>query len=294
MLSPLDRLTNINLDDLVNAFGWQDRPIPARLARRLFLPPAQTFARQMLDFDSAIGSKGLAYAACLAERYYVKGVSIYGTDLLPEGSFLALSNHPGVTDTLAVIAALGRPDLKVIALDRPFLLSLPNLSKQLFFVTEDPNQRVTLVRQVSTHLRNGGSVLTFPAGHNEPDPDIYPGAVESLGSWTDSAGVFLRLAPETAIVPVCARGVTWDKTAHHPLTRLRRTFDDQQLLGSAMQLLSSVMLKMRPVTVRVQFGKPITIKELGSKEPQAIHQALLAEMKRLIENPPEGQGRNLL
>ena len=294
MPTPLDRLTNINLDDLVNAFGWQDRPIPARLARRLFLPPAQTFAQQMLDFDSYIGTNGLADAACLAERFYVRSVCVYGADLLPDGSILALSNHPGVTDTLAVIAVLGRADLKVIALDRPFLLSLPNLSKQLFFVTEDPNERVTLVRRVSTHLRNGGSILTFPAGHNEPDPDIYPGAVGSLGSWTDSAGVFLRLAPGTALVPVCVRGVTWDKTAHHPLTRLRRTFDDQQLLGSAMQLLSSVMLNIRPVTVRVQFGKPITVKELGSHEPRVIHQALLAEMKRLIENPPEGKGQSIL
>lgn len=294
MPAALDRLTTINLDDLVNAFGWQDRPFLARIVRRLFFQPAQTFARQMLDFDSAIGTNGIADATCLTERLYAKDVCVYGSDLLPKGPFLALSNHPGVTDTLAVVAALGQADLKVIALDRPFLLSLPNLSRQLFFVTENPDERVALVRRVSTHLRNGGSILTFPAGHNEPDPDIYPGAVESLGSWTDSAGVFLRLAPETAVVPVCVRGVTWDKTAHHPLARLRRSFDDQQLFASAMQLLSSVMINARPVTVRVQIGKPFTVKDIGSTEPRVIHQALLAEMKKLIDNPPEGNGRSIL
>ncbi len=294
MTSPLDALTEINLDDLVNAFGWQDHRLAERLARRLFFKPAQTFAHQMVDFDAAIGTAGMAEAACMAERFHASAVHVTGGQNLPNGPFLALSNHPGVTDTLAVIAALGRADLKVIALNRPFLLSLPKLSKQLFYVTEDPNERVALVRQVSKHLRNGGSALTFPAGHNEPDPDVYPGAVESLSSWTDSVGVFIRLAPETAVVPVCVRSVIWEKTAHHPLTKLRHTQDDRQLLASAMQLLSSVMFNIRPVTVVVQIGKPFTVKELGSMEPRVIHQAVLAEMKTLIANPPGGEGTNIL
>jgi 1-acyl-sn-glycerol-3-phosphate acyltransferase len=291
---PLDVLTGINLDDLVNAFGWQDHPFPAQLARRLFFKPAQTFARQMLDFDTAIGACGLAEAARLTERSYARDVQVISTHNLPEGPFLALSNHPGVTDTLAVIAALGHAGLKVIALDRPFLLSLPNLSRHLFFVTEDPDERVTLVRQVSKHLRSGGSALTFPAGHNEPDPDIYPGAVESLKSWTDSVGVFLRLAPETPVVPVCVRGVTWDKTAHHVLTRLRHTKDDRQLLASAMQLLSSIMFNVRPVTIRVLIGRPINVKELGTTDTGIIHHAVMDEMKKLIDNPPEDEGSSIL
>lgn len=294
MSVPLDALTKINLDDLVNAFGWQNLPFLRQLARRLFFKPAQTFARQMLQFDSDIGARGLAEAACLAERYYVRAVHVVNAHLLPNGPFLALSNHPGVTDTLAVFAALGRAELKVIALNRPFLLSLPNLSKHLFYVTDDPNERVTLVRQVSKHLRSGGSALTFPAGHNEPDPDIYPGAVESLKSWTDSVGVFIRLAPETAVVPICVRGVSWERTAHHPLTRLRRTQDDRQLLASAMQLLSNVMFNDRSVTVRVQIGKPITGRELGTTDTQVIHQAVLAEMKKMIEAPLEGEELSIL
>jgi hypothetical protein len=294
MPAPLEILTEINLDDLVNAFGWQDHPFPAQLARRLFLKPAQTFARQMLDFDSAIGARGMAEAACRAERFHARAVQVIGANHLPEGSFLALSNHPGVTDTLAVIAALGRADLKVIALNRPFLLSLPQLSKHLFYVTDNPDERVTLVRQVSKHLRSGGSALTFPAGHNEPDPDIYPGAVESLKSWTDSVGVFIRLAPETAVVPVCVRGVTWERTAHHVLTRLRRTKDDRQLLASAMQLLASIMFNARPVTIHVQIGMPISVKELGSTDTEVIHRAVMSEMEKLIGNPPNGEGSSIL
>ena len=106
MPAPLDALTKINLDDLVNAFGWQAHPFAARLVRRLFFRPAQTFARQMLDFDSSIGENGIADAACLAERFYARAVYVHCADCLPNGPFLALSNHPGLTDTLAVMAAL--------------------------------------------------------------------------------------------------------------------------------------------------------------------------------------------
>ena len=160
--------------------------------------------------------KELAEAARLTLRHYVRDIRIFGADRIPAGPFLALSNHPGMSDTLSLFVALNRPDLKIIAFKRPFLNALPNVSKQLFYLTDDPTSRITLVRQVSTHLRNGGAALTFPAGHIEPDPDVHDGALDSLQSWTSSAGVFIRMAPETAILPVLVRGVVWKKAAYHP------------------------------------------------------------------------------
>jgi len=294
MPSPLDTLTQINLDDLVNAFGWQNHARLSRILRRLFLGPARLFAQQILDFDAAIGANGLTGASRRIERLYAREVRVFCADRIPDGPILALANHPGLTDTLALFCALRRDDLKIIALDRPFLQSLPNISNQLFYVTDDSRERVSLVRRVSGYLRAGGAALTFPAGHTEPDPDIYDGAVDALQRWTDSVGVFIRLAPETAVLPICVRGVTWNLAAYHPLTLLRRTHDDQQLLASALQLLSHLVLKTRPVTVNVQIGRPITVKALGTTDTQVIHQAVLAEMKRLIENPPEGEGISVL
>jgi hypothetical protein len=61
-----------------------------------------------------------------------------------------------------------------------------------------------------------------------------------------------------------------------------------------MQLLSHVMLNTRPVTVRVQIGRPITVRDLGSTDARVIHQFLLSEMKDLIENPPQGIGQDIL
>jgi hypothetical protein len=143
---------------------------------------------------------------------------------------------------------------------------------------------------VSHHLRNGGAALTFPAGRIEPDPDVHTGALESLRSWTDSVGVFVRLAPETAVLPILVRGVVWKKAAYHPLLQLKRTHAEREKLAAALQLLAYTVWNVRPVTVRVQIGKPIYTKELGTTETQAIHQAVLAEMKQLIEHPPEGPG----
>ncbi len=292
--SQLDSLTQINLDDVVSSFGLRSGSLPARLLRWFFFKYAQAFARQMTEFDVEVGKSGLADGARLALRKYFTDIRVFGADRIPASGFLALSNHPGLSDSLAAFAALNRPDLRIIALQRPFLEALNNLAKQLFYVTDDAAARMTLLRQVSAYLRNGGAALTYPAGHIEPDPDVHTDAVDSLSSWTDSVGVFLRMAPETPILPVLVRGVVWRKALHHPITRIRRTRIEREALAAAFQVFMHMRGKIKGVRVRVQIGNPIYAKQLGTKETKVIHQAVLAEMKRLIENPPQGEGKPLL
>lgn len=292
--SNIDTLTQINLDDLVSSFGWQDHPFLAQLLRRALITPPQTFARQMVDFDSAISKHGLVEASRRTARHFVDDIRVFGRERIPSSAFLALSNHPGMSDTLSLFIALNRPDLKVIALDRPFLTALPNMSKQLAYVTGDAGSRFRLIRQISTHLREGGASLTFPAGEIEPDPDLHKEAVDSLRCWTDSAGVFVRMAPETAVLPVVVRGVIRRKTAYHPITYLKRARLEREKLAAALQLLAHVVLKKRDVHVRVQIGNPVYAKDLGTTETKVIHQAVLAEMKQLIEQPLTGEGERLL
>jgi hypothetical protein len=293
-LEQLHTLTQINLDDLVSSFGWQAQPVLARLLRGFFYKPAQTFAKLMLEFDTTISERGLVNASRLTEKRFVQDVRVFGLDRVPDSAFLALSNHPGMTDTLALFCALNHPDLKIIALDRPFLMTLPNMSRQLFFVNDDLTSRMKLVRQVSGHLRGGGAALTFPAGEIEPDPNVYPGAVDSLQTWTDSVGVFIRMAPETVILPVLVRNVIWGKIANHPLLKVKSSRFEREKLAASLQLLSMVMWSVKPVTVTVQIGKPIDSKELGTTTTEIIHQAVLSEMKHLIENPPVGDGVSVL
>lgn len=292
--SNIETLTQINLDDLISSFGWQNRPFLARLLRRTFVYPPLAFARQIAEFDSNIAAHGLVEASRLAIRNYSEDVQIFGRDRIPASSFLALSNHPGMTDTLSLFVALHRNDLRIIALNRPFLNAMPNMSKQLAYVTDDAGSRFRLIRQISAHLRNGGAALTFPAAHIEPDPDVQKGSVESLRSWTDSASIFIRMAPETAILPIVVRGVVRKTIAFHPLTYLKRARQEREKFAAALQLLAHVVLRMRDVHIRVQIGNPVYAKDLGTTETKVLHQAVLAEMKQLIENPPIGVGEQLL
>ena len=284
--SNLDLLTGINLDDLVASFGWQNSPLPSRLLRIFFRKPAQTFAQHVIEYDDKVGEAGIVEGGWNLTRRYDKDLRIIGADRIPESAFLALSNHPGMTDTVALFAALNRRDLRIIALDRPFLNALPQTTSHLFYVHDDPAKRMTLVRQVSAHLKKGGAILTFPAGRIEPDPDVYPGAVESLKEWTDSVGVFVRLAPDAAILPVLVRSVVAKKYAHHWLLKIKKTKEEKEKLATALQLLGMVIFGEKPVTVTIQIGKPIYARELGTTDTDAIHQAVLAEMKFLIENAP--------
>lgn len=286
MMSNLEALTEINLDDLTTSFGWQDSPLLSRLLRFFFRKPAQTFAKHVVEYDDTVGKHGIVEGGWNLSRRYMKDIRIIGADRIPKSAFLALSNHPGMTDTLALFTALNRKDLHIIALDRPFLNALPHMSAQLFYVYDDPAKRMAMIRQVSAHLKKGGAILTFPAGHIEPDPDVYPGAIESLKDWTDSVGVFIRLAPDAAILPVLVRNVVAKKYAEHWLLKMKKKREEKEKLATALQLLGMILFNEKPVTVTIQIGKPIYAKDLGTTETDVIHRTVLAEMKKLIEYPP--------
>ena len=296
MSSQLDTLTQINLDDLVSSFGWEKQPFLASILRRLFIAPARKFAGQMVEFDNYVGQFGLAEASRrIMKKQYVRDVKVFGNENIPKsGPVLFLSNHPGMADTISLFAAINRPDLKIIALHRPFLVSLVNVTNNLFFISDDASERMRAVRQVSAHMRNGGAALTFPAGEIEPDPDVYPGALDSLNGWTDSAGVFIRFAPQTKIVPVLVSGVIWEKTAHHWLTRIKHTREEREKLAAALQLLAMVTRNARQTTTRVKFAKPITLDEVGSTDSQAIHAKVIERMQGLIQNIPTNEGISAL
>jgi hypothetical protein len=296
MPSQLDTLTQINLDDLVSSFGWEQQPLLASTLRRIFLKPAQKFAQQMVDFDNSVGKTSLAHASRqMIRQRYVHDVRVHEREHVPaNGPALFLSNHPGMTDTISLFLAIGRSDLNIIALHRPFLASLTNTAKNLFFIEDEPAKRLNAIRQISTHLRAGHAGLTFPAGKIEPDPEVYTGALDSLHNWVDSAGAFVRLAKDTQIVPVLVSGVIWQKTARHWLTRLKRTRSEREKFAAALQLLAMVTRDARPTTVHVRFAKPITLAEVGSTGAQAIHQVVLERMRGLIQNPIHAEGVSAL
>lgn len=295
-MSQLDTLTQINLDDLVASFGWENQPVLASMLRKTFMGPARKFAQQMVEYDDLVRQVGLNEASCrFLNRHYIHDLRVHGKENIPaSGPVLFLSNHPGMTDTVSLFTAINRPDLRIIAIHRPFLAALVNVTRQLSFISDDASERMRAVRQVSSHLRAGGAALTFPAGQIEPDPDVHEGALDSLCDWTDSSGVFLRFAPETKIVPVLVSGVIWQKAAHHWLTRFKKTREDRERLAAALQLLAMIVRDARPTRVHVRFGKPITLEEVGSSDSACIHKKLMERMRGLIECKNEDEGVSVL
>ncbi|MEW6178424.1 MAG: 1-acyl-sn-glycerol-3-phosphate acyltransferase [Chloroflexota bacterium] len=276
-------LVEINIDDMLISFGIRRFGFARPFFKRLFDYPARKFARHILDFDRQVAEEGLTKASQRLLREYARSLTITGEENLPSaGAVLIVSNHPGMTDTVALFAALPRPDLRVLAAERPFLRALPATSRYLLFVPEEEHLRSEVLRQTAAHLRAGGAVLTFPAGKIEPDPQVLDGALESLAEWSVSTGVFVRLIPGIKIVPVLVSGVIADPSLRHPLTYLRRRQADRQRLAATLQILMHEFFPTRwPVDVRVDILPPIDTSPLASyRKPDEITRLLVAQIRK--------------
>jgi Acyltransferase len=231
-------LLQVNMNDILTAFGWQEVAALRGLVCRLARLPALRFAREMTMFDDAVESSGITSAARALLSRYVRRVQVNGADRIPrEGPVLLLSNHPGMTDTLALFASIPRVDLLAIAAERPFLRALPAAARSLVFISDRKEKRFAAMRRAITHLRAGGALLTFPAGDIEPDPAVLPGAVQALGRWSGSSIAFLRIVPDSVVVPLVVSGVLARQAQRNPLTLLRRRRIDRERLAAMLQVL---------------------------------------------------------
>jgi 1-acyl-sn-glycerol-3-phosphate acyltransferase len=275
-------LTEINLDDALEALGVKRYTLLGRGLAGLLRPSARRFARQILSFDHEVANIGLHQAASRFVSLYVQRLEILGEGFIPRtGPLLVLANHPGLSDALALFTAIRRDDLRVLAAERPFLDALPAIKKHLISVPMDENTRMGVIRQAIQHLRSGGALLNFPAGRIEPDPAVIPGAYDSINTWSESIGVFVRAVPEAIVVPLIVSGVLSSAALHHPLTHLRRSARERERLAATLWLLVKLHRPSQwPVRVTVHV---LPLLEAGRfvsyHEVHAITQAVIAHIK---------------
>jgi 1-acyl-sn-glycerol-3-phosphate acyltransferase len=266
-------LTWLNIADILSGFGVP-RGLPLRglveLAARW---PARRFARQIVALDAIVGAAGLQAGGAWICGQLSGGVELRGGPPPADGPLLIVANHPGLVDAAALFSAIPRADLRVLAIARPFLRSLPNISAHLFAVGATPASRTAAVRAAARHLRSGGALLTFPAGRIEPDPLSLGGAADAVGAWSESVDLLARLAGDVAVLPMIVGGVISPAAMSHPLVRLRRTPADRQWLAAILQLM---LPALRRSGVRVQIGRPIAA--AGGR----VQGAVAAEARRLI------------
>ena len=271
-------IARVCAEDLISAFGLGGLgPGAVRsLLQLLSSVPARRLAEQVATYDEIVGEAGLPAGGSWALERMARGVVVEGAEGVPdEGPLLVVSNHPGLADAVALFAAMPRGDLRVIAAERPFLAAIPNTSRALIPVSEDPNGRSRAVRVAARHLRSGGAVITFPGGRIEPDPAVLPGASEALDDWSGSVDLFARLVPGLTVVPAVVSGVISPSALRNPLALVRRDPRDRRWLSATLQMLVPAL---RDVTTRVGFGPPLRADGEGS-----ISRRTVEEARRLIE-----------
>lgn len=251
---PLADLIWLNTADMLRGFGITRPPWLRGIATVLARPPAQRFARQLRTFDELVGRAGLPAGAQWICARFAPGMRIDGPSPPCHGPLLVVANHPGLLDAAALIAAIGRTDLKIIAIARPLIRALPHTAAAIIPVGTTPLSRMAALRSAVRHLQQGGAVLTFPAGQIEPDPARDPAAIAGLAEWSASLDLFGRLATGVPVVTAIVSDVQAPAALRHPLTRLRRDPAERQWLAAIVQVLWP-HLATQPV--RVQFGPPL-------------------------------------
>ena len=252
-LELVNTLRDSSASDLLRGLGaaWA-APVLGGAARRA----VGRFVDDIAEMDAAVGSGGLSAAAEVLLERYAGTVTIRGTEHVPPaGPVVVVANHVGTVDVPALWRLLCvREDLRIIALDRPFLHAVPHLASRLLYVADDTHGRTGLVRSAAAHLRVGGAVLTFPAGAIEPDPALrLPDALASLGTWSAGVELLARLVPASAVLPVAVSGVISTRLLRHPLARWRTTPEERELAAATLQVFQRDR-SIRPVLVA---GEPL-------------------------------------
>jgi len=275
-VNQVELLAEILAREGAEALGWERGRPGGSIARALLRPAARRIAREFAACDEVFATRALPDAARWSLEHFSADLDVTGLDLVPRrGPILLVANHPGLTDAVGLIAALGRPDVRIVAADYPFLHAMRGLAPHLIFLGASGTSQLSWIRAVARDLRHGGVVLLFPAGHLEPDPAVLCRS-RALLPWSDSVALIARLAPEAQIVPAAVAGVLSARAFAHPLTRIRRTVRDRQRVATLLQMIDPRFRHVRP---HIAFDAPL------AAGPEGVGAALAFRMHDLISEP---------
>jgi hypothetical protein len=271
MIDNLTLLTRANAREMMAAFKLDRLGSFQPPANWLASFPARRLSRQILRFDDLLGQHGLATAGRYMLEEFTSSLRIEGQQHVPRcGPLLVVANHPGMVDAMAIWVALEhRPDLKIIAAEREILQLLPNVRSRLLFVNRQTGCLSGVLRDATRHLRRGGALLTFPAGTIEPDPALR--AVHALSGWSDSTEVFVRLVPQTILLPIVVSGVISRRAHQHPIAKFFANPKEREWAAATLQV---ICRHLRDTHTRVLIGEPIS--------GQCGHAAIDAAMASLL------------
>jgi 1-acyl-sn-glycerol-3-phosphate acyltransferase len=165
-------------------------------------------------------------------------ISVIGRENIPrKGGVCFVSNHGSIFDIVLLLAYAGRPfgfvakkELVLI----PFLNIWIYILGGLFLDRTNARNAIRTIRTGVEKIRAGGGMIIFPEGHRSRGQGLLPFHPGSLKLATQA---------EALIVPVALKG-TYD------------AFERQY--------------RVRPVPIKVNFGKPISTAEIPSADRKQI------------------------
>src|SRR5438094_5226771 len=246
------------------------------VVRRLIKPLANHVAGRFVTYDRALGEAGLGHGSARIVDDATGGLAVEGRERVPaRGPLLVVANHPGLSDAVALLAALGREDAWIVTANYPFLRAMRLASRRFLFVSDDRADRLSAFRNIVSRLRAGDTVLVFPAGGIELDPALSRGAaLASLATWSRSIELLAPLARDTLVVPAVVSGVVSPTAFDHPLAKRRGVPRERQRMATLLQL---ALPAYRANRVSIRLGPPI-VPRVGFD----VHAAMIEEMQALI------------
>lgn len=290
----LEFLTQSISDEVIKALGLKPDGWYRRFLAPLIRLPAARFSRIALEFDHYVAEGGFANAACKILPRFIKGVDFHGLENIPrDGPLLVVSNHPGTVDGLCIAAGLGRNDIRIVASGVPFLRSLKASALHFIYSSLDTYKRMMVVRSAIRHLCEGGSVLIFPSGHLDPDPEVLQGADQALFEWSPSVELLLKKVPQVQVLIAIVSGVLSRHSLRSPLTRLRKSLRDRQRIAEIYQIARQMVLGLREdIIPRVSFGIPLRVPELAASSGEgSLLPALVRHAQKLLADHEASRAR---
>jgi hypothetical protein len=282
-----DDLTRFIIDEIIIALKQPPHGPVRKTIGPLLKFPARRFAMLMAEVDRRVAQHGIVAAAQWLLTQIVTGIDARGTEHIPcTGPLLIASNHPGAYDIVALIASIGRDDIKIIASDVSFARSLIATSPHLIYVNPDDldaPDRMAAIRSSIRHLQAGGALLIYPTGIVDPDPDIAPGLEESIGTWSGSLEIFLRRAPQTRVVTAIVSSVLSRRYLDNLLVKIPKTAWEKRKLAEMIQV-SRQMIANQPIdlTPRVTFSEASSSETLHDAAGQFLP-GIIAQARQTLQ-----------
>jgi len=268
-MTPLAReIAHISAREMVRSLGLAEGFPVLRAGLALpFYAASRDLGMTLATLERELVSNGLPDAAHAALTRF--GVSLETTGVeVGEGPCLVLANHPGAYDALALMRAIGRRDLLILAANREFLRALARLSTHLEFVGDRPGEKARALKRSLVWLRRGGALLHFPAGKIEPDADFASPGSPRIEAWQPGVSTLVATCERVSgrLFVGGVRGV------HSPRAKrllLNRWAEKRGV--TTFSLLAQVAGRLRDVKTRVRIAEVV-----GARDEPSLRAALVS------------------